>query len=685
MQRRAQKSASFRPTTLDNRPTGAALPPAHGFALPRDGLAARALVLSPLLAILTIVGLLGVLVLLLDRDEKVTLREEIVRDTLWVEQALRFQLDSETSRLSQLALDFARSTATSDKFAMQAGQLQQIHREQIETLWLGADGRVIETIPRRPVPSGVEALGVPQTGIQMARATGQARMTPPFRLDDGRGVIAFIAPIVTAKGSEGALVSVFSLEVLLAQQVPWWIGEKRSVSLRDNGGAILATRSAVATEPDADAYTVEIGEPFEDIFLAVVSFRVGSSLAQNSLIGAMIALGVFAAAGIIAREHHIRRRRAVESALGEEHAFRRAMEASLQVGVRARDLNGRILYVNQGFCRLVGFAEDELVGRDPPMPYWLPEELEQTRRLHDAILAGQTGLDGIEFVFRRKNGTLFNALVYEAPLVDASGRQRGWMGSFIDITDRKKAEELARVQAERMQHTARLVTVGEMASLLAHDLNQPLAAIASYASGLQNLLTASGSAPSPMADAVKAISGAADGAGRIVRRVHSFAKRSELRLEAVVVREFVTETLAFMEPELRKEHVLLTTRLQPMLPAVLADRVLIEQVLVNLVRNGIEAMRETPPERREIIITASWPEENGRVKLAVEDRGPGVAPALVGQLFTPFLTTKPGGMGMGLTICRSILELHGSRISYELAEGQGAVFQFTLQRPEDAA
>lgn len=648
------------------------------FAMPNSVFAARLLALSPLLAILSIIALLGVLVWLLDRDEKTALRDELVRDTLWVEQALRFQLDSELSRLMRLANDLARPTATPAAFAVEVSQLQQIHREQIETLWLGADGKVIEAIPRRPVLSGVEHLALPQFSIDAVRATAQARISPPFRLKDGRSVIAFAAPIA-ANRHGGVLVAVFALDVLLADQVPWWIGEKRWVSLRDVGGSILVSRSAVATDPNADAHTIEIGEPFQDLYLTLISFRVRSSLAHNSLIGAMIALGVFAAAAILAREHHLRRRRAVENALDEEHAFRRAMEASLQVGIRARDLTGRILYVNQGFCRMVGYSEAELIGCEPPMPYWLPEELEQTRRKHDAILASQTGVDGIEFAFRRKNGTRFNALVYEAPLIDAGGRQRGWMGSFIDITDHKKAEELARIQAERMQHTARLVTVGEMASLLAHELNQPLAAIASYASGLQNLLAADAAVPASIAAAVKSIGGAADGAGRIVRRVHNFAKRSEPRLEPVAIRELISETLGFMEPELRKAHVLVTTRLQPMLPEVLADRVLIEQVLVNLVRNGIEAMRETPSGRREIIIGAIWPDENGRVKVTVEDNGTGVAPHLTDQLFTPFITTKSGGMGMGLTICRSILELHGGNIAYVPSERNGAVFHFSLK------
>lgn len=647
-----------------------------------DALTSRALLVSPLLAILAIIALLGVLIWLLDRDERASQREELIRDALWVEQALRFQLDSETSRLSRLAQDLADDTAPLTAFEAQAGQLVQINREMIEIVRLDAAGRVVSTVPKRPAPSGIQFLPAVKTLDELARAAGRGGITPPFRLPDDRGVVAHVAPVVSTGEPRGSLVAIFSLDTMLSLQVPWWIAERRAVSIRDGKGVQLASRSAIETEPGAPAYTVEIGDPLVDAQLTVSSFHNRSNLAHNSVIGAMIALGLFAAAGLVAREHHVRRRRAVEAALGEEHAFRRAMEASLQVGVRARDMQGRILYVNQGFCRMTGFTEDELIGRDTPMPYWLPEDIEHTQQLHDAILAGQSvGQSvgqGLEFTFRRKDGSLFHALVYEAPLIDAQGRQRGWMGSFIDITDRKQAEELARLQADRMQHTARLVTVGEMASLIAHELNQPLAAIRSYAAGAQNMIAADQGGSAPLAEAIGRIGDSAERAGRIVRRVHSFVKRSEPKLEPVNIREVVADTLALLEPELRKAHVLTETRLQPMLPLVRADRVLIEQVLVNLVRNALEAMRDTTVDQRRLLVSAEWPDPEGRLAVSVEDWGCGIDPSLSGRLFAPFQSTKANGMGMGLSICRSIMELHGGRINYAPADHGGTIFRFVL-------
>lgn len=646
----------------------------------RGALGAKLLALSPLLAILAIIALLGVLVWLVDRDERAAQREELIRDALWVEQSLRFQLDADTARLARLAFDL--TTASPEAFGKQASQLVQINREIVEILWLDSANRLVASVPRQSNPGWEQREPAITSRQAVARGSGRGVTTPPFRLAGGAGAIAYVAPIPRAGDAEGTLIAVFSFDALLTQQVPWWIAERRSISVRDGSGNMVASRSAVQPEPGASSYTVEVGAPLNDAQITVVSFREHSNLAHNGVVGAMVGLGLFAAAGLVARERQIRRRRAAEDALDEEHTFRRAMESSLQVGLRVRDLTGRILYVNPAFCRMVGYEESELVGREPPMPYWLPEDLEHTRRLHDAVLAGQTGTRGMELTFQRKDATRFDVLIYEAPLVDTRGRQRGWMGSFIDITERKRADEMARAQAEKMQHTARLVTMGEMASLLAHDLNQPLAAIASYSTGLQNMVATGGAQAPQIVSAIDAIGEAADRAGRIVRRVHHFVRRSEPRLEPVHVRDIVSETLALLEPELRKAHVLSDTALQPMLPAARADRVLIEQVLVNLLRNGVDAMRELPPESRRLTVRATWPAEDGRIAVEVCDNGKGVDPAMVDKLFSPFVSTKAGGMGMGLTICRSILELHGSRIAYLPAEGGGSIFRFTLPKAE---
>jgi two-component system sensor histidine kinase DctS len=311
------------------------------------------------------------------------------------------------------------------------------------------------------------------------------------------------------------------------------------------------------------------------------------------------------------------------------------------------------------------------------MPYWAPEDLDSIRRLHDQVLAGEAVGHGIECVFRHRDGSRFEALIYEAPLLDADGNRRGWMGSILDVTDRKRAERLARAHAENVQRTARLVTIGEMASLLAHNLNQPLAAILSYQAGLQNRLAAGAVDPQDLAPALTAIGTSAERAGRIIRQVQHFVKKSEPKLEPTSVVRVIEDAVALLEPELRKHHVQLELDLPPDLPFVRADAVLIEQVIVNLLQNANEALQAMPPETRSLTVKARRSDQ-GAIGVTVSDSGPGLPAALSGQLFSPFVSTKASGMGMGLAICRSIVELHGGSITSVGAEGNGAAFHFTL-------
>ena len=484
--------------------------------------------------------------------------------------------------------------------------------------------------------------------------------------------------MLTDQGSKlGNVVAAFGLDALLNEHVPWWIAVRRAVHFADGFGNVLASRSRVAPDETSPSYSVQIGPPMTNMSITVVSYREQSSLAQNGLVGAMVAMGVFAAAGLWARERQLRRRRAAEEALDDEHAFRRALENSTMVGVRARDIEGQLLYVNPAFCRMVGYTADELIGLKPPMPYWAPEDLERTQRLHDEILAGRPAASGHEFAYRHRDGTRFDVLIIDEPLMDRQGQHRGWIGSVLDISERKRAQEREREQAARLQHTARLVTMGEMATLLAHDLNQPLAAIQSFQTGLLNRLAGAGPTREDFEPALQAIGRSAEHAGRIIRRVHHFVKKSEPRLEPIELGDVVAETAALLEPELRKVHAHLEIALESGLPRVRADRVLIEHVLVNLIRNAMEAVAGLPVERRRVRVEAT--PRAGRIEVRVRDSGPGVPEVVAQNLFSPFVSTKAGGMGMGLSICRSIIEVHGGHMRFEPAEGGGAEFTFTLE------
>jgi len=375
--------------------------------------------------------------------------------------------------------------------------------------------------------------------------------------------------------------------------------------------------------------------------------------------------------------HDITDRREDEEKLKSAFAFRRAMGESLVTGIRAIDLEGRIIFVNPAFCRMIGWSEQELLGMRPPFPYWPPEEAEQRRRDLDLTLAGQAPPGGIEMRVMHRDGHRFDVRMYLSPLIDSSGRQVGWMASMNDITERKRMEEETLRHQERLEQTSRLITMGEMASSLAHELNQPLSAIANYCMGSVNRLKSGDYRREDILAAMEKASAQAERAGKIIRRTREFVKKSEPVRAPAALAEIVEEAIGFAEIEARKAAVAIQVSIPPDLPPVFADRIMIEQVVLNLVKNGIEAMQQTPPEARALNLAARLDGE-GMVEVTVADRGCGMTDGQVERLYTPFFTTKAEGMGMGLNICRSIVEFHDGRLWVQPNPGGGSVFRFTL-------
>jgi two-component system sensor histidine kinase DctS len=310
------------------------------------------------------------------------------------------------------------------------------------------------------------------------------------------------------------------------------------------------------------------------------------------------------------------------------------------------------------------------------MPYWVPEDMERNLAAQQKVLAGMAPPEGYEVRFRRRNGEILDVLAYEAPLIDANGRQTGWMGSVLDITERKRAEELARQQQEKLQFTARLVTMGEMASTLAHEINQPLSAIASYTAGCLNRLEASDLSREELREALSKLASQAQRAGRIIRRVYDFVRRSAPQRAPCDINTAIEESIGLMEADARKRGVRIVTELAEGLPQLSADRVMLEQVLLNLMRNGIDAMGESAARERQLTVATARGED--AVLVSVADRGAGITAEAAQHLFEPFFSTKPEGMGMGLNICRSIVEFHQGRLWVEPNPAGGTVFRFTL-------
>lgn len=360
--------------------------------------------------------------------------------------------------------------------------------------------------------------------------------------------------------------------------------------------------------------------------------------------------------------------------LQEAHAFRYAMEESLLVGMRARDLSGAIIYVNRALCQITGYEPEELLGRHPPYPYWHPDDMEKHWSDSNASLAGQSERAGFESRVRHKAGRDVITMVYTAPLIDADGVQRGWMSSVVDITEQKRAEERQRAQEAQLQRAARLASLGEMASTLAHELNQPLMALSNFAAAAQAL--AQGGPPSLLVQSLQDIQAQARRASEIVRRIRGMVRQGSGLSERFEVGELADTVLGWLKPEIQTRRARVAQQLSADLPPVLADRVLAEQLLLNLVLNALQALDGQPPERRRIELAARV--EGMRLVFSVADQGPGVAPAHVQRLFDPFFTTKADGLGLGLKICRSIAEAHGGALTWHPRPGGGAVFEFSL-------
>ncbi|MBB5019531.1 hypothetical protein HNQ59_002833 [Chitinivorax tropicus] len=246
-----------------------------------------------------------------------------------------------------------------------------------------------------------------------------------------------------------------------------------------------------------------------------------------------------------------------------------------------------------------------------------------------------------------------------------------------DVTERKETEELHRQQLERLQATSRLITMGEMASSLAHELNQPLAAITNYCNGCVSRLQNPTVKPADLLPAMEKASFQAERAGKIIRRIREFVKTSEPNRETCEIADIIEASIGFADIDARKNSVNISLNLDEQLPRVIADKIMIEQVLINLVRNAIEAMHATPLNDRNLLVRVIRL-RNDQLEVAVIDRGHGIAPDKKARLFEPFFTTKPQGMGMGLNICRSIIEFHQGQLWVEDNPDGGTIFRFTL-------
>jgi two-component system sensor kinase FixL len=262
-----------------------------------------------------------------------------------------------------------------------------------------------------------------------------------------------------------------------------------------------------------------------------------------------------------------------------------------------------------------------------------------------------------------------------------SAGNRFFTGFIRDLTERQRTEARLQELQSELVHISRLTALGEMASALAHELNQPLSAIANYMKGSRRLLEGKSDEQSLMVrEAVDKAAEQSLRAGQIIRRLRDFVSRGESERRVENIKKLVEEASALALVGAKDSGVRVRFKLDPDLEWVLADKVQIQQVMLNLMRNAIDAMEQS--DRRELTISTE-PGQDDTIVVSVTDTGPGIAPEIASQLFQPFVTTKAQGMGVGLSISRTIVEAHGGQISAESNPGGGTIFHFTLRTMTD--
>jgi two-component system sensor histidine kinase DctS len=495
----------------------------------------------------------------------------------------------------------------------------------------------------------------------------------PERSGAASGLSAHLAqPLATG----GSLVVRYSPSQMLRQNVPWWIAHKYDVRLVDTAGAVIASTFEGALPEDHESYSLSL-EALGDANLELIARDRIQPWWRTAPVALIAGFGVLILLSTLMLRRQMREVLRAEEAWRGEAAWRRAMEDSLNVGLRARDLEGRLVYINRTLSEMLGYAPEELVGLAPPMPYWPKDTLEATMERHRRNLAGQAPREGYETTWVRRDGTHFPVMIFEAPLVDARGNQVGWMGSIIDLTERRLMEEREQRQTEMMAHHARLTMLGEIASTLAHELNQPLTAISGYSAGVLNSLQRDANADAVVLRALQRLGEQAAHAGGIVQRIRHFLTRREPELEPCDINAVVRGAVTLLQRDLDRAGIRVAQKLDAPADPIIADTVLIEQVVINLVRNAADALAGTAGERR-IAVATSRSADGRFVRIDVTDNGPGLAGRTIEQLCAPFYSTKPEGMGMGLAICRSILEAHHGAFDAGEAFGGGARFSLTL-------
>lgn len=617
------------------------------------------------------------------QQEAAERQEQLIADSLWVEQTIRFQLQRNEESLGLMGSEIVSGYLVGKRLLDRMEGLIRNNHEIHRIIQLDADGKLLTSTDETLI-SFNELSAPSKRAYERARTTRTPLYSQPATDISGPVMIDYHVPLFVGNKYIGSIIASYLASSILDDMVPWWFAQDNEIALTDINDVIIHKRASGGAGRGVYTHRRALNLAGLSLKLSTNSIKSAPKLLPSLLVDTVILLSLGLAWSLIALWRDINRRLAAETALREQIAFRTAMENSLITGLRARDLEGRVTYVNPAFSQMVGMPAEEIVGHLPPMPYWAPEARTEYQRHFSQVAAGTANPQGFETIFQHSDGRRIPVLIFESPLVDNTGAQTGWMGSILDISDRKRVEDLNRQQEEKLQASARLATMGEIASTLAHELNQPLAAISSYTTGALNMLERDKSKEAEvnidmLTHALEKAQAQAQRAGQIIRSVHTFVKKREPMRTAVTIEELIDNVAPLVELQAQKYFVFIKIDIPDNLPAVLADHVLLEQVLLNLTRNAIESMQSIAPEKRVLRIAAAVDDAvPPNVVVSISDQGHGIPPEVAERLYSPFFSTKADGMGMGLSICRTAIEFHGGTLTHTDNPGGGTIFRFSL-------
>jgi PAS domain S-box-containing protein len=799
----------------------------------------RFAMIAPIITVLLFLSVVFLTIGYLRFEEAEREREAIKRDGDYAQVQLRERLQERKEQVLHMAKDIGYGLLDNAEFLNQSEALVATTPELLALVWVDQNKKFRSAY----LATGAYTLDWTKTNgldveseagelFERVRRQRQSLYSDPYLGNDSRGLIQLQAPILGQHNARfyGVLIAEISLDSLLQNGIPTDMAKKYGAAftnaLRQRLAGKMNAQPSLAVGSLAWLTGVssrhEYSADFElneterttlegDAPLQVVlqGYRTSQGFTGSALRLLVAALSLLTIWMLIGNWRHTRRRLRTQDALIAETNFRRAMENSMPTGMRALDMTGRITYVNAAFCQMTMWRESDLVGALPPYVYWPPEDIPHLRLVLAQELNGESNPLGVEMQVLRRDGKRFAARMYVSPLIDARGKQTGWMASMTDITDpkriraeleasydrfttilegldasisvsplgstellfanktyrdwfgesvqsqpafvdtmltpsadllnddvdamaglplsevadaptesreiylagatehngrwleirvrylnwvdghlaqmvigtditaRRNAETMAAAQAERAQAASRLITMGEMASSVAHELNQPLAAITNYCSGMSSRLRNGRIDPEELLSAIEKTSHQAQRAGQIIQRIRSFVTRSAPNPALSDIGAMVTEAIELVGIEVQRRRVQLTHHIEANLPLLLVDPILIEQVIVNLIKNAAEAIDnggEYSPKNMaqrliNVRVIAKTLHLNNLlqegIECSIEDTGKGVPTEVLARIFDAFFSTKADGMGIGLNLCRSIIESHQGRLSAE--------------------